>query len=840
MTVSLGSPLVPLSSFVLILAASLLAVTAPTAAQRPPSPRSPDEAAALLDEMEDRHISWLRRADPLITHVEGEAFLELKRDHHRDAFIRKFWQVRDPYPQTGRNELKERWDERVYIAESEYETLDDDRARVFLVHGEPHRTLEVRCTTTRMPVIVWQYRDSDVARFPFLLVFVRQAGLGRARIWRPGLGNLERIARNAKGCLNGNRMDDILTTIRNQGASYDISLDRALAKPRPQSEEWIATFHSFSTELPEGAKTLEAEIATHFLGRVQSRTVVQTTFQVPLEEATLEEFAGFESYNFEVNGEILQEGQLFENFRYKFGLAKSEAPPSGIPMAYQRYLRPGPYVLIHKVHDLNGNAFFIHEAEIDVPRMEEIAEIPDDRDNETMQLFREASEAVGSEETAIRLVAPPGDLHQGFVRFDTLTSGSNIERVVFSLDERTTVTRNNPPWNVEIDLGPFPRLRNLRASALDADGKVVAEDELLVNAGEHRFGVRLVEPFWGREYDDSVRARAEVDLPKGRTLERVEFFLNERLVATLFQEPFVQPIRLANGGAPAYIRTVAHLVDGNSTEDVAFINAPDVLEEMDIQFVELYAAVRDTDGRPVEDLAERDFRIFEDGVEQTINRFDRVENLPFHAVILIDNSASMGGALGQARHAALRFFEQAVTPKDRAAIITFNRFPNIAVEFTNEQRALGAGLQGLTAEGQTALYDSMMFTLYYFTGIKGQRAILLLSDGKDEVSRFDFSETLDYARRAGVTIYSIGLNMDDGGARRRLITLANQTGGRSYFIKNVDDLSGVYALVQQDLRAQYLIAYQSTNTSSREDFRYVDLEVKRPRTTVRTLAGYYP
>ena len=82
--------------------------------------------------------------------------------------------------------------------------------------------------------------------------------------------------------------------------------------------------------------------------------------------------------------------------------------------------------------------------------------------------------------------------------------------------------------------------------------------------------------------------------------------------------------------------------------------------------------------------------------------------------------------------------------------------------------------------------------------------------------------------------------MDDGGARRRLITLANQTGGRSYFIKNVDDLSGVYALVQQDLRAQYLIAYQSTNTSSREDFRYVDLEVKRPRTTVRTLAGYYP
>ena len=133
-----------------------------------------------------------------------------------------------------------------------------------------------------------------------------------------------------------------------------------------------------------------------------------------------------------------------------------------------------------------------------------------------------------------------------------------------------------------------------------------------------------------------------------------------------------------------------------------------------------------------------------------------------------------------------------------------------------------------------------MFTLYYFSGIKGQRAVLLLSDGKDEVSRFSFDDTLEYARRAGVTIYSIGLAIDDGTAKGKLIQLASETGGRSYFIADEDDIATVYDLVQQDMRSQYLLAYQSSNTERTDDFRQVEVKVDRPRTSVRTLAGYYP
>jgi VWFA-related protein len=782
---------------------------------------------------------WLHEVDPLITKAEREAFLGLHRDHHRDAFIRRFWQVRDPYPETGRNELKENWDERVFTAQSEYESLDDDRSRVLLVHGPPDATMEVRCTTTRVPVTVWLYQSSEVVDFRFLLVFVRPLGKGLATIWRPGSGPVENIIQMARSCINGNRLDGLVDELRALGAQYQLILDRVLAKPRPRSEEWIATFQAFTAEVAAGTPTFEARTSVDFLGRIQSRTVMQTVLEVPRSAATAEEFAGFRSYNFDLTGEVVLGGELFETFRYKFGFPDDGRSDGAIPMAFQRYLRPGDYTLILKLQDLASKAVFVHEEKIRVPRMEELAAVPDDLDTETMRIFAEANQAVGGDTAAIRLVAPPGDLHSGFVRFDTLLSG-DVDHVVFYLDSKAAVTKNRPPFNVEIDLGPYPRARILRAEALDAAGQVVAEDEILLNGGEHRFSLRLVEPRTGGHYAQSLTARAEIDVPADRSLERVEFFLDERRVATLFQKPFVQPIRLPATGATSYVRAVAYLADGNSTEDVVFVNSPDTTERIDVQFVELYAAAHDGEGRLIEDLQKDDFKVLEDGVEQEIVRFDRVENLPFHAAILVDNSASMVGALDQARHAALRFFQQALTPRDRAAVITFNRFPNLAVKFTNDPTLLGGGLQGLTAEGQTALYDSLMFTLYYFSGIKGQRAVLLLSDGKDEVSRFDYQDTLEYARRAGVTIYSIGLAIDDGTAKGKLIQLANETGGRSYFIAANDDIAAVYSLVQQDLRSQYLIAYQSSNTASTDDFRQVEVKVDRPRSSVRTLSGYYP
>ncbi|MDY7092581.1 MAG: VWA domain-containing protein, partial [Acidobacteriota bacterium] len=372
------------------------------------------------------------------------------------------------------------------------------------------------------------------------------------------------------------------------------------------------------------------------------------------------------------------------------------------------------------------------------------------------------------------------------------------------------------------------------------DGQLVAEDELLVNSGGNRFQVQLIEPRRGQSYQKSLLAKAEVDLPEGRTLERLEIYLNESLVATLYQPPFTQPVALPSEEEISFIRAVAYLPDGNSTEDLVFINAPEYLEEVEVQFVELYTTVFNQDGRPVQGLSREDFQVLEDGVEQKLMRFDAVTDLPIHVGIVLDNSGSMRESLQQTKTAALSFFRQVVGSQDRAAVITFNRLPVLAVKLTNDLPTLGAGLAGLTAEGETALYDSLMFSLYYFTGIKGQRALLLLSDGKDEISRFGFDETLEYARRAGITIYPIGLQLRDFEARRNLQQLADETGGRAFFIGDITQLDQIYELVQQDLRSQYLLAYQSSNTDDSGDFRSIEVRAKPSGLEAKTISGYYP
>jgi Ca-activated chloride channel family protein len=413
--------------------------------------------------------------------------------------------------------------------------------------------------------------------------------------------------------------------------------------------------------------------------------------------------------------------------------------------------------------------------------------------------------------------------------------------VVFSLDGQPVLTKRAPPWSVELELGHLPRTQTLRADVQDRTGQVLATDELLVNASTHRFAVTLTSPSPGH-YAKSLRVAAKVELPEGQHLERLEIYRDEDLVATLYQPPYEQPMLLPKSDELTYIRAVGYLPDGNSTEDHVFVNAPAGLEEVAVHLVELYTAVTDRNGRPAEGLKQPDFLVKEDGVPQELVRFEQVRDLPIQTAILLDTSASMEKSLEQVQQAALGFWQETVTAKDRAALITFNDRPRLQVKFTNQLLELGGGLAGLKAERGTALYDSVVFALYYFNGVKGQRALIVLSDGQDENSRFKFDDVLEFARRAGVTIYTVGLALDRGEheAKKALEKLASETGGRSFFVADAKELGPVYQSIQEELRSQYLLVYQSTNAKNEKKFRSVDVKVKEPGLEAKTIRGYYP
>ncbi|MEO1367065.1 MAG: VWA domain-containing protein, partial [Acidobacteriota bacterium] len=739
-----------MAALILALLAALVAAPPASAKKDKDDKLSYREQEKLIEQLPEKYQQWIRDVQYLISPEETKLFLELEKDYLRDAFIETFWKVRDPYPESARNELREDYNARLAMARETFgKYIYDDRTRVLLTNGFPHQRIIINCRSILAPTEVWYYDGSQTVGFEFLLLFYQRWGTGVFRIWDPSLG-IEELGQIAGEQISVQSIRDrctydesqaiisALSFIRSQGAVGAQSLlARIVRPPEPPQGEWVATFASYTTELPEGAITFDAQVRVNYPGRKQSRTVVQGAVGVEPPAIQPVEVAGglTRTYNLLLTGEILREDTLFDNFRYQFDFPADGALPDLLPLVFQRYLRPGSYELYLKVEDLGSGAFYRSEQTIDVPLLEKAP--PADLDEETAQILREANAAIRDGETTVAISPLFGEWQTGLLRIDAATTGS-VDKVTFMLDGKPILTKRKPPFNVELDLGNVPRPRVLRVEAYDEEGVVQASDEVLLNSGDHRFDIRLEEPRPGRTYERSLRAEANVAVPKGDVLERVEFYVNDTKVSTLYQEPWIQPIVLPEEEPIAYVRAVAYTPDGAMAEDLVFVNAPDNLEEIDVEFVELYTLVLDRGGRPVEGLQEADFQVFEDEVQQELVRFELVENLPIHAAIVLDVSASMEGRLGEARDAAVHFFRQAVTPKDRATTIVFNDHPNLTHDFTNDVEALAADLGGVKAERGTALYDALIYSLYYFNGIRGQRAILLLSDGEDESSRFDF------------------------------------------------------------------------------------------------------
>lgn len=804
----------------------------------------------LIAKLPEKYRQWLEDVDPIIGKDEKALFFQLEKDYQRDAYIERFWKARDTYADTARNEFREDYLARVREARENFGGVKDDRARVLLTNGWPGERIEVRCAPWIVPSEVWYYPQSDTVRFEFLLLFYRQWGVGSFRLWEPldGIDALSADTGTQSSNLNsdfitehcgdsGRAMIAAINFYQAQGGQLGMMsiLTRILAAPKVVEKEWVATFSAYSTDLPSGVATFDASLQLDYPSRHQSRTVVQGNVLVPKAQLGTTVLGESQSYNLLLTGELLREGQLFDGFRYKFDFPVAAAPEQ-LPLLFERNLRPGPYHLIYKIEDLASGKMHRSEQDIEVP---EVGQAPVKLDRETERILAEANAAISSGETTVKIPTFLGGYQTGLVRIEALTTGNDIAKMVFTLDDVPILIKKSPPWNVELDLGKTPRARVLRLEAFDAAGKSLATDETVLNAGDHRFAVRLSEPRPNKHYEKSLRAQAEIVVPKGDVVERVELYLNETLLATLYQPPWTLPVVLPESGETAYVRAVAFRPDGSSAEDLVFINAPD-LENVEVDFVELYTLVVDR-GRPVQGLGQGDFEVFEDGVPQDVVRFEKVENLPIQATVLLDVSASMENQLELARQAALQFFERTIQPRDRAALITFNDHPELAAPFTSEVATLAAALAGTKAERGTALYDAVIYALYGFNGLNGQKALVLLSDGKDESSRFSYDDMLDYARRSRVAIYPIGLALGklDLEARRKLNKLAEETGGRSFFLDDAKELDAAYQQIEIELRSRYLLAYQSSNTSKSDAFRTIEVKTKSGL-EAKTLRGYYP
>jgi len=269
-----------------------------------------------------------------------------------------------------------------------------------------------------------------------------------------------------------------------------------------------------------------------------------------------------------------------------------------------------------------------------------------------------------------------------------------------------------------------------------------------------------------------------------------------------------------------------------------------------IDIVSLNVTVTDGASHYVTDLEEPDFQIFEDGVRQEITFFSRRQQ-PIALSLLLDSSASMEDKLPTLQTAAGNFVRR-LQPNDIAQVIDFDSRVQVPQAFTGNQTDLITAIDRIGAGGSTSLHNAIYIALKELRKVRAvteqdirRQALVVFSDGEDTSSLVSFDEVLDLAKRSETSIYAIALRGPDvqtKGFREAefvMKTLALETGGRSFFPAKIDDLSGVYSQIADELVSQYTIGYTSKNPRRDGAWRRIDARVRRPNATARTKRGYY-
>ncbi len=810
-----------------------------------------------IEALPDRYHRFLADVEPILTDVEEATFLRLASDYQRDKFIEDFWKRRSVDSDGQRVAFREIYELRLQIVKERYRHVNTDQGRVFLINGPPDGFRRIDCQNVYNPVEIWYYERLDTLRMSKVsLLFYQPFGMGDFRLWTPlegpqallvgGIAGLTGVAPgqtiDVTRCQEWREVNGAMAAAAGifgtMGAQKMIEELKTGPKPDVEGVDKILLM---TTDIDPAAAKLPVQRVLRFPEMVASK--IRMEISVLLERETLGTKAlGEETfYDLDVIGEVVKGGKLVDNFRYRFDFPASTVKGAFLPLNIERFLYPGEYRLKVKIADSNRNAAALIDERVVVPESPDQSLSPEDKE------AREAAKAAlarlvasPDERGALTLLPIAREFATGVVRFETRASSDDIAFAEFYLDGRKIITDRRPPFEADLDLGTLPRKRTVKVTGYSKDGRVLSEDELVLNEGREAFRVRITAPEKGISVFGPVRVVADLAVPETKKLQKLEIFVNETRAATLYQPPFQQVVDVPRQKEIGFLRVVATLEDGDVSEDVRYINAPKYLSEVDVQAVELYTSVFDK-GRPVTGLAKSSFRVLEDGVEQAIDGFEVVTNLPLSLGVGVDTSGSMEETLPEAQKAANDFLRSIMTPRDRAFLVTFDNEPQLVSRFTTDRDRLAQALAGLRAQGSTSLWDAVVYGLYQYQGTKGRKAYVILSDGADRASKFTFEAALDYARKTGVAIYFIGLKI--GGTqfdvRTKLNRMARETGGAVYYVDSARGLAGVYKEIDEELRSQYFLTY-TPPAKKGTAWRKVEVKVTPANLQARTISGYYP
>lgn len=269
---------------------------------------------------------------------------------------------------------------------------------------------------------------------------------------------------------------------------------------------------------------------------------------------------------------------------------------------------------------------------------------------------------------------------------------------------------------------------------------------------------------------------------------------------------------------------------------------------LDVTRVNILFAVTDKKGRFVTNLGREDFEVFEAKKQQNILEFTAETNLPLRLGILIDTSNSVRDRFRFIQEAATEFLKSVMRPEiDRTVLVSFDTSAQMISDLTNDVDKLEKGIKELRPGGGTALYDAIYFSCRDKLIIdqprhRFRRALVILSDGDDNQSRYTREQALEMAQKTDVVIYTISTNRSgtETDGDRLLKYLARETGGMAFFPFKVQDMQQSFTNIANELRSQYNLFYRPEPLRADGLYHTVDVRVKNKKELqVRARKGYY-
>ena len=278
--------------------------------------------------------------------------------------------------------------------------------------------------------------------------------------------------------------------------------------------------------------------------------------------------------------------------------------------------------------------------------------------------------------------------------------------------------------------------------------------------------------------------------------------------------------------------------------------APSTIK-VDTDLVLLNVAVADQKGEAVTGLERADFKVFEDGVEHSINFFS-LEKAPVSWALVLDRSGSMSEMIGNVYRAAVHVVDEG-SEDDEAFVVTFSEKSELASDFVSDRRKLRASVEGLRAGGGTALWDAVAFALDHLKHGQNQKKVMvIITDGEDNLSRVNFRDLVRRVEEENVLIYTVGMFESSGlsglfgsnrSMRKQLAQLAEATGAQTHFPANIEQCEAAMAAIARDVSWQYQLGYYPTNRARDGKWRKIKVVVlgsgnTDTKYTARTRTGY--